>query len=114
MLSRLKENQGHAKLRFRYIVDGKAPGVIVFLFVWIFSCFYMVIKKPHLVIVGIISSITTLLIIGYELQVQKIGVKASTASGQPYYPIYSLAPYRLATVAGGLLVAYIWVSGLET
>jgi hypothetical protein len=32
----------------------------------------------------------------------------ATASGQPYYPIYELAPYRLACVAGGSFVAFIW------
>lgn len=35
-------------------------------------------------------------------------VPAASASGQPYYPIYELAPYRLACVAGGSLVAFIW------
>ena len=91
-----------------YIVDGKTPGVIVFLFVWIFMCFYIPLKMPQYVIVGIITAVTTLLIIGYELQVEKLGVKTSAASGQTYYPIYTLAPFRLACVAGGLFVAYIW------
>lgn len=40
---------------------------------------------------------------------QKIGVQASEANGQPAYPTYLLAPYRLACVAGGLLVAFFWV-----
>ena len=34
--------------------------------------------------------------------------QAATSSGQPYYPIYLLAPYRLACVSGGMLVAFIW------
>ncbi len=45
---------------------------------------------------------------GYELQVRVIGVKQATATGQEFYPIYELAPYRLLTVGGGCLVAYIW------
>lgn len=35
-------------------------------------------------------------------------VQLSTSSGQPFYPIYLLAPYRLACVSGGMLVAFIW------
>jgi hypothetical protein len=45
---------------------------------------------------------------GYELQVRVIGLKIATATGQPYYPIYELAPYRLLTVGAGVTVAYIW------
>lgn len=91
-----------------YIVDGKTPGVIVFLFIWITACFYVVIKKPRWVIVGILSAVTSILIIGYELQVKRIGQQAAAANGQPYYPTYELAPYRVACVSGGLFVAYIW------
>jgi len=40
--------------------------------------------------------------------VRVIGLKAATATGQPYYPLYELAPYRLLTVMGGVTVAYIW------
>jgi hypothetical protein len=43
---------------------------------------------------------------GYELQVRVIGLSIATATGQPYYPLYELAPYRLLTVAAGLVVAY--------
>lgn len=91
-----------------YIVDGRTPGVIVFLWLWIFCLFYVVFKMPKLVVVGILSIVTAILIIGYELQVQKLGVQVSESNGQPAYPTYTLAPYRLACVAGGLLVAYIW------
>lgn len=54
------------------------------------------------------SIVTTTLIVGYELEVRKIGQAAATSNGQTYYPIYILGPYRLATVAAGLLVAFIW------
>lgn len=46
--------------------------------------------------------------IGYELQVRVIGLKQATATGQPFYPLYELAPYRLFAVAGGVIVAYVW------
>ena len=32
----------------------------------------------------------------------------ATSNGQPVYPIYELAPYRLACVVGGMVVAFIW------
>ena len=36
------------------------------------------------------------------------GRKAATATGQVFYEIYLLAPYRLLAVAGGVIVAYIF------
>ncbi|KAI2474569.1 mfs transporter [Pyrenophora tritici-repentis] len=91
-----------------YIPAQKTAGILVFL--WIFAAigFYIVIKRIDLVIVGIISVVTATMIVGYELQVRKIGVQASTVTGQPAYPIYELGPYRLATVVGGLAVAFFW------
>ncbi|EME87691.1 uncharacterized protein MYCFIDRAFT_169467 [Pseudocercospora fijiensis CIRAD86] len=56
------------------------------------------IQKPHNII-GVISIVTAILIIGYELQ---------KATANPPTKPYLLAPYRLATVCGGLAVAYIW------
>lgn len=91
-----------------YIVDGRAPGVIVFLWLWIFCGFYVVAKYPKFIIVAILGVVTSILIIGYELQVQTIGQAAAESNGQPAYPTYLLAPYRLLTVAGGLLVAWLW------
>ena len=52
--------------------------------------------------------VTVILIVGYELQIPVIGLATATSNGQPYYPIYELAPYRLAIVAGGLFVAFVW------
>ncbi|KAJ5982729.1 hypothetical protein N7451_012829 [Penicillium sp. IBT 35674x] len=52
---------------------------------------------------------TTTLIVGYELQVNRLGEEIATSNGQPYYPIYLLAPYRLATISAGVAVAFIWI-----
>jgi hypothetical protein len=41
-------------------------------------------------------------------RVRVIGLQIATATGQPYYPIYELAPYRLLAVGAGLIVAYIF------
>jgi uncharacterized membrane protein YccC len=91
-----------------YIPDGHTAGVIVLLFVFLAIPMYIPIKKPQFAMLGMISIVTMTLIIGYELEVRKIGEQAATASGQPFYPIYILGPYRLAAVACGLLVAFIW------
>ncbi|KAK2013273.1 hypothetical protein LZ32DRAFT_604565 [Colletotrichum eremochloae] len=91
-----------------YIVVGHTAGVLVFLWLFIFVEMYFVLKYPRFMPVWLIIIITQVLIIGYELQVQKIGEAAAAASGQPYYPTYLLAPYRLACVAGGCAVAFIW------
>lgn len=91
-----------------YIVDGHTPGVIVFLLLFSFIEFYFMLRYPKFLIVAILVLVTQVLIIGYELQVHKVGLKAATSSGQPYYETYLLAPYRLACVAGGMLVAFIW------
>jgi hypothetical protein len=69
---------------------------------------YFFLKYPRFIAVWLVSIVTEVLIIGYELQVRKIGITAATQSGQPYYPIYELSPYRLACVAGGSFVAFIW------
>ncbi|KAH8599866.1 hypothetical protein B0O99DRAFT_564613 [Bisporella sp. PMI_857] len=91
-----------------YIVDEQVPGVIVMLWFFIFIQMYFFIKYPRLIQVWLLSIVTEVLIVGYELQVKKIGIAASASTGQPYYPIYELAPYRLATVAAGSFVAFIW------
>lgn len=97
-----------ASLLIWYIPDQKTPGIIVFLFLFISAAFYIPIKMFRFRVIGIISIVTTAMIIGYELQVRKVGEKIATSNGQPYYPIYLLAPYRLATVSGGIAVAFIW------
>lgn len=99
---------GVASLVVWYIVDRRTAGVIVFLWIWMACGFYIVLKRPAFVVVGILSVVTAALIVGYELQTRKIGIAASESTGQPVYPIYLLAPYRLACVAGGLAVAYFW------
>ena len=91
-----------------YIVDGHKAGVLVFYWIFVSMGFYVPLKQPRYTIVGVLSVVTLTLILGYELQVDKIGIKVSTSTGQPYYPVYTLGPYRLATVASGLFVAFVW------
>ncbi|KAJ8115265.1 hypothetical protein OPT61_g3058 [Boeremia exigua] len=91
-----------------YIPNEKTAGILVFVWVFVSLGFYIPLKRIDLVIVGLISVVTATMIVGYELQVRKIGVQAATTTGQPAYPIYQLGPYRLATVVGGLAVAFFW------
>jgi hypothetical protein len=91
-----------------YIVDGKVAGVLVFLFIFLHLGSYVLIKYPQYTPVGMIGQITLILIIGYELQVEKLGIETATSNGQRYYPIYELGPIRLATVCAGLLIAWFW------
>ncbi|PKX97326.1 uncharacterized protein P174DRAFT_418298 [Aspergillus novofumigatus IBT 16806] len=91
-----------------YIPDEKTPGVIVFFWLFVACGFYVPIKLFRFRIVGIIIIITTSMIIGYELQVRKVGQQVASSNGQAYYPIYLLAPYRLAIVAAGIAVAFFW------
>ncbi|KAK3719522.1 hypothetical protein LTR37_004380 [Vermiconidia calcicola] len=91
-----------------YTVNGHVPGVIVFLWLFMTATFYPILKMPQYIIVAILSLVAAVMIIGYELQVGKIGTEAAETNGQPAYPTYILAPYRLATVAGGIFVAFLW------
>jgi hypothetical protein len=91
-----------------YMCDQKPAAIIPIFYLYVCCGFYVLVKFPKYAIVALLSMVTVILIIGYELQVGELGLKLATSNGQPYYPIYELAPYRLATVAGGLLVAFIW------
>ena len=69
-----------------YIVDQKTAGVIVMLWFFIFLEMYFFLKFPRFIPIWLVCIVTQVLIIGYELQVRKIGIKAASATGQPYYP----------------------------
>ncbi len=69
-----------------YIVDQKIPVVIVFLWLALFITFYFFIKFPRMINITIMVLVTSLLILGYELQVVTIGAAAAAQGNQPYYP----------------------------
>lgn len=97
-----------AALVIWYIVDEKAPGVIVLTWVGVAIGHYFLLKFPRFTVAVMISKITLIMILAYELQVGVIGIQVSESNGQPYYPIYQFAPYRLACVVGGVSVAFFW------
>lgn len=91
-----------------YIVDGRVAGVIVFFWVFMHLGPWIMIRFPAYTTIGIVGTVTMTIIIGYELQVLKIGIATATSNGQAYYPVYELGPIRLATVIGGLFLGWIW------
>ncbi|KAF4553769.1 ER transporter-like protein 2 [Elsinoe fawcettii] len=91
-----------------YIVDGAFAGVIVLYWFFMLWGLFIILKFPKITPVGLIYSITNTLIIAYEIQAVTLGRPRATANGQAYYPAYLLAPYRLAAVSAGLLLAWIW------
>jgi hypothetical protein len=68
-----------------YIADQKTPGVICLLWLLIFIEYYF-FKFPRFISVVMITIVTQIIIIGYELQVRQIGKAVATSTGQPYYP----------------------------
>jgi len=111
-----------------YIAAGRTGGVIAFLWFFNFVEYYWVIKYPRFLAATVITVVTQLLIVDYELQARKLGEARAESSGQKFYPyvtkstylrpaqaltipnsrIYELAPYRLATVVAGCGIAFLW------
>jgi hypothetical protein len=91
-----------------YMADGKRGAVIPLLWLFVSLGLYLTFKFPQWSIGALLFNVTQLLIVGYELEVSKLGSLTVTSNGQLYYPIYLLAPYRLATVIAGTFVAFFW------
>ncbi|KAL1606225.1 hypothetical protein SLS60_003627 [Paraconiothyrium brasiliense] len=91
-----------------YIPDQKTPGILVVAYIFVSLGHWVPLKRPDLIIAGLISMVTCVMITGYELQVRKLGVAQSISNGQPYYKIIVLGPYRLACVVAGIAVAFFW------
>ncbi|KAJ5726894.1 hypothetical protein N7493_005921 [Penicillium malachiteum] len=92
-----------------YIVDGKTAGVIIFLYIANILEYYFYVKFPQYFGACVVSIVTLNVIVGYELQVKKLGITEAESTGQPYYPIYLFGPYKLAAVAAGCAISFFWV-----
>ncbi|PCH07569.1 Brefeldin A sensitivity protein-related, domain of unknown function DUF2421 [Penicillium occitanis (nom. inval.)] len=92
-----------------YIVDEKTFGIIVFLYFANVFEYYFYVKKPQYFGPIVISIVTLNVIVGYELQVRKLGLEVATSNDQPYYPIYIFGPYKLAAVVAGCAISFFWV-----
>jgi len=92
-----------------YIPDnGNVAGVIILFWAFTAPLYWIVLKRPQFVVVGVITVVTVTLIVAYELEQRKIGRAAIEVSGQTYLPIVVFAPVRLATVVAGLACAFVW------
>lgn len=91
-----------------YMCNGNHAAILVIFWIYMSCWLLFMIKMPQYAVVAMISSITVVLIIGYELQVDIIGRAVATSNGQEFYPVYLLGPYRLAAVCIGLATAFIW------
>ena len=91
-----------------YIGYRHPAAIIPIFYIYVMGGFWFLIKNPAFAIIGVISVVTAVLIIGYELQEEKLGLRLTESNGQTYYNIYILAPYRLGTVCAGLAVAFFW------
>jgi hypothetical protein len=91
-----------------YIVDQHTAGVIVFVGITIFLYHYLLVTSPDNPVVPMIGMVTVVLIVGYALQIKKVGIAISESNGQQYHPLYELAPYRLAAVGGGVAIAALF------
>ncbi|RDW67264.1 uncharacterized protein DSM5745_09130 [Aspergillus mulundensis] len=92
-----------------YIPDQHTAGVIVFLYLANVFEYYFYVTKPQLFGPSVIAIVTLNVIVGYELQIRKLGLDVGTSNGQPYYPIYLFGPYKLLAVAAGCAISFIWV-----
>ena len=88
-----------------YVVDGKTGGVIPLLWLFITIQFYFVIRFPRFIIIAILSMVTQVLIIGYELEVHKLGVKVSYDATHASLSI--LIQLRLQQATDNLHIQYI-------
>ncbi|GKZ36706.1 hypothetical protein AbraIFM66950_007881 [Aspergillus brasiliensis] len=91
-----------------YIVDAHTAGVLVFVGISMALFHYPLIRFPADPVIPIIGMVTVMLIVGYALQVKKVGLAVSESNGQAYHALYVLSPYRVATVVGGIGVAFIF------
>lgn len=91
-----------------YMCDQKHAAIIVIFWIYQTGTFLFLFSKPQYAMVAMLSAVTVILIVGYELQVDILGQAVATSNGQEYYPVELLAPYRLAAVCAGMATAFFW------
>ena len=91
-----------------YMVNGRVPGVLVFLWVFFLAVGYCVTRWPFYTSAFMVSGFAAVVMVGNELQDGKLGFERVSALGQDPHREYLMAPERLAIVSAGLAVAYFW------
>ncbi|RDW58136.1 hypothetical protein BP6252_13547 [Coleophoma cylindrospora] len=84
-----------------YIPVGHVAGVIVLMWFAAFLQMYVLIKYRQYTIGWLVTVITEVLSIGYELQVKKIGIDEATSTGIIWYRPYDVVAMRVACVLWG-------------
>jgi hypothetical protein len=79
----------------------KSSGVIVIMWFAAFLQMYFLLRWPQYIIGWLVVFITEVLSIGYELQVDKLGVAVAEAGGTYVFPSYYVAAMRVACVLWG-------------
>lgn len=91
-----------------YIADGNPAGVTVLMFLFMAGCFYCFAVNPKYALLSLVSAVTPIIGVGYELNVKKLGEDYLSAFNTPAFPLYQITAYRLLNVVAGLFAAYIW------
>lgn len=91
-----------------YMCDHNHAGILVVFWIYQGGTFVFLFSKPQYAMVAMLSAVTVILIIGYELQVDILGITVATSNGQEFYPVELLAVYRLAAVSAGMFAAFFW------
>ncbi|KAJ9633491.1 hypothetical protein H2204_006874 [Knufia peltigerae] len=91
-----------------YIADGNPAAVTVLMFLFMAGSFYWFTLNPKHALLALVSAVTPIIGVGYELNVHKLGEDYLRMFSTPAFPLYQIAAYRLANVVAGLLAAYIW------
>ena len=86
-------------LRLTMFNSRELPGVMVFYFLGMVLGAYPSQNKPALTPFTMSTRVTLTLLVGYELESERIGEAAVTAMGQPYYPPYLLSWRNLLAVS---------------
>ena len=90
------------------MVDLHTAAILVMLWFPWFLIFYIFKKCPKFIAPCLLCIKTVIAIVGNDLQMRKLGTAPYVATGQPIYPIYLLAAYRLVCVIVGIGIGYFW------
>jgi hypothetical protein len=91
-----------------YIVDHHAAGALVFYWIFLHVPMYIMVWLPRYQTAGTVSAFALTIVLGEQLQLQKIGFAKAEQEGQAVHPMWLLGLTRLAAVSAGLFVAWFW------
>lgn len=88
---------------------GRVPGgMIPVFFVTVVPLFFVVQLNPLLFLPVLLCAITEVLIVGYKLTADTLGLETLASSGQEYLESPALMGYRILMTLAGIVVAFIF------